>query len=220
MPQCPKCKTENKKGSRFCRKCGIELSSGAKKDALHQEKRDRVLGQQKKRMPWKPVVAVAVVAVLVVGFVFAKTRSPVNTEIASQQKVIEPIDYRGQQVRMTEIASQVREDYIIFPLSEIKEARLVRTEYGPRRLPLLAYVSPSGRVVTAVSMCEPCRSTRFHIQDNMLVCNACFTKWDLESLDGLQGGCLNYPPDILPSVVEGDEVRIDEQLVLNWQPRE
>lgn len=191
-----------------------------RRSALHQEKRDRVLGQQKKGVSWKPLAALAALAAFVVGLVFARTWSPVHTEMVRQQKVAEGIDYRGQQVRMTEITSQVRDGRVVLPLSEIKEAKLIRTTYGPRTLPLLAYISPSGRVITAVSMCEPCRSTRFHIQDNVLVCNSCFTKWDLESLSGIQGGCLNYPPDVLSSVVEGDDVLIDEHLVLNWQPRE
>ncbi|MFH1006034.1 MAG: Fe-S-containing protein, partial [Candidatus Latescibacterota bacterium] len=223
MAQCPKCKTENKKGSRFCKQCGISLQSGKKNDASdatrNPEKRDRVLGKGKKGMPWKPLAAVAVVAALLAVFMFSKTRSPGNAQIAQQHKVAEYADYGGEPIRMTEITSAGTNGRIVLSLPAIKEAKLVRTEYGSGKLPLLAYVAPSGKLVTAVSMCEPCRSTRFHIQDNMLVCNACFTKWDLENLKGIQGGCMDYPPDVLPSVVDGEDVLIDEQLVLNWKPR-
>ena len=86
-------------------------------------------------------------------------------------------------------------------------------------IPLLSYITQSGRVVTAVSMCEPCRSTRFHIEDKKIVCNACGTEWNLETLKGIQGGCLNYPPDVIPSTIEKDRIQIDEKNVTQWKPR-
>ena len=110
---------------------------------------------------------------------------------------------------------------ISIPLDIVKEKKMVRFEYGNNgaKIPLLAYVTLAGRVVTAISMCEPCRSTRFHIQDRTLVCNACNTEWILETLKGIQGGCLNYPPEVIPSTVEKDRVLIEEKVVLGWKPR-
>ena len=68
-------------------------------------------------------------------------------------------------------------------------------------------------------MCEPCRSTRFHIEGKTLVCNACATKWNLETLKGISGGCLNYPPDVIPSTVDKGLIQIDEKTVTQWKPR-
>jgi len=103
----------------------------------------------------------------------------------------------------------------------VKEKKMVRFEYSGKgvNIPLLAYVTQSGRVVTAVSMCEPCKSTRFRIQDKNLVCNACNTEWDLETLKGIKGGCLNYPPDVIPSTIEKGRIIIDEKVVTQWKPR-
>jgi uncharacterized membrane protein len=101
------------------------------------------------------------------------------------------------------------------------EKKIVRFEYEGQgvRVPLLAYVTSTGRVVTAVSLCEPCRSTRFHIEEKAIVCNSCATEWDLETLKGIKGGCVNYPPAVIPSAVEKDRILIEEEAVLDWKPR-
>lgn len=144
-----------------------------------------------------------------------------NPKIASQQKVVERVDYTGQTVGMTDIQAKVENGKISIPLNLVKEKKMVRFEYEGKgvKIPLLAYVTLAGRVVTAISMCEPCRSTRFHIQDKALVCNACNTEWSLETLKGIRGGCMNYPPEVIPSTVEKDSVLIEEGVVLNWKPR-
>jgi len=135
--------------------------------------------------------------------------------------VSDKVDYAGQSIRMTDVQASVEKGIISIPLEVVKEKKMVRFEYENNgfRMPLLAYLAPSGRVVTAVSLCEPCRSTRFHIEDKKIVCNACATEWNLETLKGIQGGCLNYPPDVIPSTIDKDRIRIDEKIVAQWKPR-
>ncbi|HSB04378.1 MAG TPA: Fe-S-containing protein, partial [Thermodesulfobacteriota bacterium] len=103
----------------------------------------------------------------------------------------------------------------------VMEKKIVRLEYEGKDavIPLVAYITQAGKVVTAVSMCEPCRSTRFHIKEKTLVCNACATEWNLETLQGISGGCLNYPPDVLPSTIGNGKILIDEKIVQQWKPR-
>ena len=124
-------------------------------------------------------------------------------------------------MRMTDIQAKVEKGKISIPLDVVKEKKMVRFEYEDNgdKIPLLAYITQTGRVVTAVSMCEPCRSTRFHINDKKIVCNACATEWNLETLKGIQGGCLNYPPDVIPSTIEKDRIQIDEKIITQWKPR-
>jgi uncharacterized protein len=86
-------------------------------------------------------------------------------------------------------------------------------------LPLLAYVAPSGRLVVATSMCEPCRSYDFHIEGDQLVCNTCFTRWDLNTLKGVSGGCLAYPPKEVTTTVQGDLIQIQPSELEAWAPR-
>jgi uncharacterized membrane protein len=186
-----------------------------------KDKREKVLGE-KKKSPWF-FISLIVIAIVLGGVVFwiIHGKTTANPKIASQQKVMDRVDYAGQTIPMTDIVAKVEKGKISIPLDLVKEKKMVRFEYEGNgvKIPLLAYVTLAGRVVTAISMCEPCRSTRFHIQDKTLVCNACNTEWNLETLKGIQGGCLNYPPEVIPSMVEKDRVLIEEEVVLGWKPR-
>ena len=215
MKACPKCQTKNQDSNNFCKKCGFQLSGSS-----FQDKKEKVLGE-KRRKPYWVLISLAVFAILLVGvgywIIDGNTGS--NPKVSTQPKLNEKVDYAGQSVRMADIQAKVENGKITIPLNELKEKKMVRFEYQGNGVPLLAYVTPSGRVVTAVSMCEPCRSTRFHINDKKIVCNACGTEWNLETLKGIQGGCLNYPPDVIPSTIEKDRIQIDEKIVAQWKPR-
>ena len=111
-------------------------------------------------------------------------------------------------------------------LDTLIDSKLVYTEYNDagKRLPVMGYVSPAGRVVMAVSYCEPCRSETFRIdgrsKDKHLVCETCGTVWRLNDLKGLYGGCVYYPPEEIPYTVEGNRVAIEVQILDEWKPRE
>jgi hypothetical protein len=215
MKVCPQCQTKNDDASNSCKKCGFLMAGSSFKD-----KREKVLGEKKSP---RILISLIIIALLLGGGVFwvVQRKTTVNPKIASQQKVIESVDYSGQTIPMTDIGAKVENGKISIPLDVVKEKKMVRFEYEGKdvKIPLLAYVTLAGRVVTAISMCEPCRSTRFHIQDKALVCNACNTEWSLETLKGIKGGCMNYPPEIIPSTIEKDRILIEEKVVLDWKPR-
>ena len=217
MKTCPKCQTKNHDSSNFCKKCGFGLSGSS-----FQDKKEKVLGEKKRKLYWVPVSLAAVAAILVVvGYWVVQGNTGANPKVSSQPTVSGKVDYTGQSIRMTDVQASVEKGIISIPLEVVKEKKMVRFEYENNgyRIPLLAYVAPSGRVVTAVSMCEPCRSTRFHIEDKKIVCNSCATEWNLETLKGIQGGCLRYPPDVIQSRIERDRIQIDEKIVTQWKPR-
>jgi hypothetical protein len=217
MKACPKCQTKNQDSSNFCKKCGFQLSGSS-----FQDKKEKVLGE-KRGKPYWVVISLTVFGIILAGagywIIDGNTKS--NPKVSTQPKVSEKVDYAGQKIAMTDIQATVDKGKISIPLDVVKEKKMVRFEYENKglRVPLLAYVAPSGRVVTAISMCEPCRSTRFHIEGKKIVCNACNTEWDLETLKGIQGGCLNYPPDVIPSTIEKDRIQIDEKMITQWRPR-
>jgi len=216
MKACPKCQTKNQDSSNFCKNCGFQLSHSS-----FQNKKEKVLGSKRKPY-WVPIfLALIAIALGGIGYWIISGDTGANPKVSSQPKVSEKTNYSGQTIRMTDIQAKVEKGKIYIPLDVVKEKKMVRFDYEGNGgvVPLLAYITQSGKVVTAVSMCEPCRSTRFHIQDKTLVCNACSTEWDLETLKGIRGGCLNYPPDVIPSTVEGDQIRIDEKIVTQWKPR-
>jgi len=217
MRACPECQTKNQDSNNFCKKCGFQLS-----DSSFQDKKEKVLGERKRKPYWVPI-SLAIVAVVLagVGYWLIKGDSAADPRVSSQPKVSGKVDYAGQKIAMTDIQAKVEKGKIFIPLDVVKEKKMVRFEYenNGNKIPLLAYITQTGRVVTAVSMCEPCRSTRFHIEDKKIVCNACGTEWNLETLKGIQGGCLNYPPDIIPSTIEKDRIQMDEKIITQWKPR-
>ena len=217
MKACPKCQTKNQDSSIFCKKCGFQLSGSS-----FQDKKEKVLGEKKRKHLWIPIsLAVVAAALVVAGYWVIQGNTGANPKVSSQPKVTEKVDYTGQTVRMTDIKAKVEKGKISIPIEVVKEKKIVYFQYEGNGviIPLLAYVTQTGRVVTAVSMCEPCKSTRFHINDKKIVCNACATEWHLETLKGIQGGCLNYPPDVIPSTIEKDRIQIDEKIVTQWKPR-
>jgi len=130
-------------------------------------------------------------------------------------------EYWAKAIRMTDIAAKMENGKISIPLDGVKEKKIVRFEYEGNgvKIPLLSYITDGGKIVTAVSVCEPCRSTRFHIKEKLIVCNSCYTEWTLETLKGIKGGCLKYPPDAIPNRVENGRILIDEKMVAQWRPR-
>ena len=169
------------------------------------------------------MLSLAVIAIALGGISYwlIHGESGVNSKVSSQPKVSEKIDYTGQTIAMTDVSVRVENGKISIPVETVLEKKMVRFEYEGNgvKIPLLSYVTRNGKVITAVSMCEPCRSTRFHIKGTTLVCNACGTEWNLETLKGIQGGCLNYPPDVIPSTLVKNQIQIDEKTVAQWKPR-
>jgi len=187
-----------------------------------QEKKEKVLGGKKWRPSWLIVVLIAVVIALGgIAYWLIQGNTGASPKVSSQPKVSGKVDYIGQTIKMTDVVAKVENGKIMIPVDVVKEKKIVRFEYEGKGLniPLLAYLTMAGRVVTAISMCEPCKSTRFHIKDKSMVCNACYTEWNLETLKGISGGCMNYPPEVIPNTVEKDLIVIDEKVVVNWKPR-
>jgi uncharacterized protein len=216
MKACPKCQAKNEESSNFCKKCGSRISG-----SQFQDKKEKVLGG-KKKSSWAIVsLVVGAIALGVIAYWIIQGSTAANSKDLTQPKVSGTVDYTGQKIPMTDVQPSVGNGKISIPLDLVLEKRIVRFEYEANgsKIPLLSYITQTGKVVTAVSMCEPCRSTRFHIKDKTIVCNACGTLWNLETLKGISGGCLNYPPDLLPSTVDKGRIQIDEKVVAQWKPR-
>ncbi|MGE5549789.1 MAG: DUF2318 domain-containing protein [Bacteroidota bacterium] len=188
--------------------------------SMRDEKRAKFAGgkaqKANKKKVW-PVLAAAVVLVagLAGYWLFLRPEEPAP----GYDPVVQGASGGGY-VSMTDITVPAATDgKIALSLAAIKEKKLIWFAYGADRTPVLAYVAPSGKIVTAISMCEPCRSERFHIEGDQLVCNACGTRWTLEDLKGISGGCPEYPPEILDNQINGDQVVLSEKAVLTWKPR-
>jgi hypothetical protein len=212
----PECQTKGHESGDSCEKCGLGFAR-----ASFQDTKQRVSGQ-KKKISWLRVSAfVLTIGLGGVAYQTAQGGSGPDPKILLPPPVTDKTDYWRQATRMTDIPVKVENGKISIPIDVVKEKKIVRFEYQGNgiKIPLLSFVTQTGRVVTAVSVCEPCRSTRFHIKDKSIVCNSCYTEWNLETLKGVKEGCLKYPPDAIPSKVDKDRIVIEEKTVTQWKPR-
>ncbi len=150
-------------------------------------------------------------------------------------QVMESVSYPPEGAEINRLSDGVEqtEAGVTFALSDLKDNLIVGLDYqrtsplpedyqlaaGGNVLPVLAYVTPKGRMVTATSFCEPCRSTDFHLDGNLLVCDVCYTRWDVSTLLGVSGGCFDYPPEEVTASISGDQVTISAPDLEAWQPR-
>ncbi|MEW6509831.1 MAG: DUF2318 domain-containing protein [Bacteroidota bacterium] len=154
-------------------------------------------------------------------FVYSILPSPGNKLLREQPVVAQGANYPASGQQMSEVPVQMSDGKIAVPLDVVLQRKFVAFSYTDSRnaVPLLAYVSGEGKIVTAVSMCEPCNSQRFHMRGQELICNTCGTTWNLNTMEPLKGSCGRYPPDVIPNTVVGDQILIDAQTVAVWQRR-
>ncbi len=223
---CTQCGKSAQPGSTYCIQCGNKLTGeGSRPKAGLQTKRDRVLGKTRSNKKPKLIFLAALGVLLVYSLLnfMGSLPSSANPIIEEQPTISSALQYPNSPTQMAPIDVRVEDGKIIIPLDEVQSRKFVAFDYQKLiqgiQVPLLAYISEEGKLVTAVSMCEPCNSKRFHIRGSNLVCNSCGTTWEVGNLSGVSGSCQKYPPDAIPSVVSGNEIIIDESIVAAWQPR-
>jgi hypothetical protein len=203
------------------------------KPAQHRSKREQF--EEAGRFPVKKAVIAGVVVVVIAVGAFVGIRAYENSVQAGGPVVSQGgADYARTSLDMSPLTSsqETGAGMVTLSVAELTSKKIGGFVYSrstpmPKGydsiqgngLPLLAYVAPSGRLVVATSMCEPCRSYDFHIEGNQLVCNTCLTRWDLNTLKGVSGGCLDYPPKEVTTVVQGDVIQIQQSELEAWVPR-
>ena len=188
-------------------------------------KRDKFTKQTKPRTGTYFLVGILAVTVIAVGafYIFGKSG---NDGLAK----VEAVDYGSIPVDFVNVEADDSDGRIVIDLKEIEAKKTVTINVQGISftlnngtafdyLPVLAYVSDRGNVIVAASLCEPCSGTAFHVEGDHLVCNACGTRWSLDGLQGISGGCLAYPPEAIEYTIEGDKLIIDRAVLENWQPR-
>ena len=132
--------------------------------------------------------------------------------------------YVGRVVSMTEIEPLVEGDWITLPLEQVEQNDIVYFEVENNKgiaVPLMVYITPSGRLFAGSSMCEPCRGRYFSLAGEALVCDTCRTTYTIEDHQFITGSpaCGSYPPVYMSPEVDGDMVKIPLALVLQCQIR-
>lgn len=219
---CSQCGKPVLQSVKFCTHCGAALGDKNPQPQAWQRKREKVLGDPRpaRRHRTKTLITGALI-VLAIGWIYINMPESGNPIIKAQPVVVEPASYPATGQHMYDTPSRLENGKIILPLERLQEKKFVAFMYNAKTTvtPLLAYITGEGKVVTAVSMCEPCNSQRFHVRGEELVCNSCGSTWKLDNLEAISGSCGRFPPDAVPNEVVGNEVRIDEQIVAQWQRR-
>lgn len=98
-------------------------------------------------------------------------------------------------------------DVVTMPLSLVTEK--VNTHFSvtetDRRLDFMAYVL-DGTVYVRANACPPCRSRGFALNRDVLVCDACATKFKARDGSGIEGACVDYPKAAATYTVVGGVV--------------
>lgn len=219
---CSQCGKPLVTGADFCNGCGHSATGKAAARPDFHMKKEKVLGDGSKRTRKRTAAGVVVVAIVIVAiYAYSLLPAPGNQFLRAQPVVAPGASYPVTGQQMTAVPMKVADGKISVPLDLVLARKFVAFSYQDSRttVPLLAYVSGEGKIVTAVSMCEPCNSQRFHIRGGELVCNSCGTKWKVNTMEAISGSCGKYPPDVVPNTVAGNEVLIDRETVATWQRR-
>jgi uncharacterized protein len=143
-----------------------------------------------------------------------------HSVIAQQPVISEPVFYTSEPLGMTEVDAAHRDGYFVISLDDVKNNKFVRAWYdaATTQLPVVAYISPKGRLVTAVGITEPCGESDYTIVDNHIHCSNCTGEWDMNSMQPF-GSCPKYFPNPIPSTVSGSEVLIATTDLDSWRRR-
>lgn len=206
-----------------CESCGREIRPGVAYCPGCGKPRSRVAPAKSSSVPkggkprWFIVLTLFVCALF--GYLFLDhLPGGDHPVIAGQPRVEAETGGRAEQVPVT---ATVEGPNLTIPLADVVSNRLVEFEYsdGTVTVPLVAFITGEGRLVTSFRICEPCNSKSYSIEGERLLCGNCETEWSLNNLEGLQGSCQKYPPEPFPSVIEGDRVVMSIARIKEWKIR-
>jgi len=212
--QCPSCGSEVQGTTRFCPQCGSSLSKVETSGPTAQ-------GAPKPKIK---LIALGLIVVALGGGLsvyFGVLFREFHPVIDSQPSVVVPISYGiEQKIPSQQIEARMEKGFISVPLQRVIDLKLVRffDPEGVQSLPVIAYITPEGKLVTAISKSENCQSEDFYLKGHNIHCAACPSYWNMSSLEAY-ACCQRFYPDPIPSTIVGSDVRIDAQLVRNWRPR-
>ncbi len=217
---CPSCQSEQHPDATYCTACGAELIIAPPAVELPSAafRPRRTMSRRTKLIYLAAALTVCAIFVYLFQQHLPGGSHPV---IAAQPDVAMATMYMGKTIAQQNIDVEIRDGVVSFPLAVLLEKKIVAFDYpmATRTVPLLAYVSTDGKLVTAVRMCEPCNSQTFTIDGSEMVCGRCGTRWKLTNLEGIEGACQKYPPDPIPSTVVGNTVQIKESVIQQWKMR-
>ncbi|MBM4160690.1 MAG: DUF2318 domain-containing protein [Ignavibacteria bacterium] len=212
--QCQRCGTPCEDAVKVCPQCGSAIPTA-------EPETPTVSNGTPSRKKWISVVVVVVVLALGLTSYLGVLFREYHPVIANQPSIVVPIDYGvSQKTSSTLIEARLEDGSIVIPLKAVTAHKLVRF-FDPERVqqvPVLAYTTPEGKIVTAMSISENCRSTDFYLEGHNIHCAACPSYWNMSSLEAY-ACCQKFYPDPIPSRLVDNEIRINAEVVRSWKSR-
>ncbi|MBW6463211.1 MAG: Fe-S-containing protein [Bacillota bacterium] len=168
---------------------------------------------------------VAIAAVMIFGAMLLFNDS-------NEQAIVSPFgeptaktrSYMGKVVSMTIVEPVISTTLAGIPLEQLEKNDIVYFEVENSdglMVPLMAYITPTGRIFTGSSMCEPCQGRYFSLAGETLVCDTCRTTYTIESHEFISGSvtCGAYPPVYMEPVIDNKMVSIPLEDIFQWKTR-
>jgi hypothetical protein len=195
---------------------GKELDTSRKKELFTNNKGPR------------PFLLIAIVAFITLGIISAFYIFSSGGDEAFDSPFGEPYaaerSYLGRVVSMTKVEPIIGSEQASIPMELLEANEIVYFEVTNEKgfaVPLMAYITPSGRIFTGSSMCEPCQGRYFSLAGETLVCDTCRTTYNIETHQFIAGSqdCGSYPPVFMKPTIENGMVGIALDDILQWQIR-
>lgn len=204
---CPQCGSRQLSNAIVCLQCGHVLK------VIEQTK-------QQKTIKYTSLIILAAVLISGIGYFFATIGRTYHPVIDHQPSIGYGISAAPGKIKSSRTSAMMDGNEITIPVDFVTNYRIVRVNdpEGVQSIPIILYVTPRGKIVSAMSISESCRSEDFYLDGENIHCANCSSYWNMESLEAY-ACCQKYYPDPIPSRVAGGLVRIDKNVVQNWRTR-
>jgi hypothetical protein len=204
---CPHCGSDQLSSANICLQCGKALKIV---ERTKQQKTIRIAS----------ILILITVLVSGIGYFFETIGRTYHPVIEHQPSIGMGVSSADGKTVSTKTTALIEGNDIVIPVDVIKTNRIVRVDdpEGIQNVPVLIYMTPHGKVVTAMSISESCRSNDFYLEGDDIHCANCPSYWNMESLEAY-ACCQKYYPEPISSTIIAGKIRIDKNLVQRWRTR-
>lgn len=208
-----------------CSQCGNMLSDNAVVcvqcgNIIQSKMLSQPVARNQRKIKIISAVIFSVVLISGIGYFAATIGRNYHPIIDDQPSLGFGINAAPGKIMSNKINAAVDGNDIVIPLDIVTNYRIVRFDdpEGKQTVPILAYVTPRGKIVTAMSISETCRSNDFYLDGSNIHCANCPSYWNMESLEAY-ACCQKYYPEPIPSKLVKGQIHIDKNVVQSWRTR-
>jgi len=113
----------------------------------------------------------------------------------------------NQRIKAMWINPQVVGDIISIPVSQTENNKIIHFKFRTqdKDMTFMAY-DLSGETYVRASICPPCQSIGFSLEEAILICDRCATTFNAKTGEGIEGACVDFPKASVPYEIRDDNV--------------